>query len=934
MATSRRSAWRESWAENAPEWAAREDIVRLIEASEYAARQLRRHPETVSLLEDELDWRRHDFSASLAALHEVRSEDALMRALRIAKHRYQTALIHAVLCARLSQKDFLAALSHLAAALVDSALNWHYRSLVARWGKPLDAQGEALGMVVFAMGKFGGEELNFSSDIDLIFAYRNGGETVAVAGGKTLDHERFFRRLAQKLIATLDTLTEEGFVYRVDMRLRPFGQSGPLALTFDALETYYQLHGRDWERYAMMKARPVAGDIVGGQALLAELKPFIYRRYLDYPALASIAAMKHEIDRQIRAVGMDTHLKLGRGGIREAEFSVQAMQMVYGGQYPPLQSPHFLDALAGLARLRFWDDVEAAALGEAYLLLRTVENALQFDREQQTHRLPDKLQDWRRLALASGFASPEALGSALDAARETIHRTFRRIFADENAMAVERNNAFTDLDWQRPEAESIRSACLREGMTETAAGELSEQLIAFSAALPWRRLPAKTLERLEKLLPTLCAVAGREQAPARAVAGVLELIREVSGRSVYIGMLSEQPRLIHHLLSIGRDSAWLMRFISSHPLVLDDVLSERENIADPGLLEADLCARLQGLDEEQWLHALRDFKHAQLFKVAWADVHGKLSLMQVSDTLSLIAELVLQHAYNKAYATLADRHGTPRAGAVGRKATFAIIGYGKLGGLELGYGSDLDLVFLYDDQGTQGTTDGKRPIPNQMFFTRLAQRISNYLAAPSMSGVLYAIDTRLRPGGKSGLLVSSLEAFRAYQHTQAWVWEHQALTRARHLLGDASLSAAFEKIRRDVLTRPPPDDLHEQVLAMRAKMRGNAAPDDPERFDLKRSEGGLIDIEFMVQYLVLEHADKEPLLVRMSDNIRQLAALEATGILPSIDAMTLRDAYRCLRGAAHRAFLNESGDTVAAAPWQDLRGDIRRIWRQIFTLGD
>lgn len=930
MVTGRRLLWQESWSQQAPEWTDRKDVVQLIEASDYAARQLRRHPDIFALFESDIDWGHHDFAGALITLRAVQDETELRRVLRIVKHRYQTALIHSVLCKHMNQKDFLVALSRLAAALVDIALDWHYRNLVTRFGKPLDAAGEALRMVVFAMGKFGGRELNFSSDIDLIFAYRNAGETVSVTSGKTLDHERFFRRLAQKLIATLDTLTEEGFVYRVDMRLRPFGQSGPLALSFDALETYYQLHGRDWERYAMMKARPVAGDIPGGQALLKELRPFIYRRYLDYSALNSIAAMKHEINRQIRRGGMENHLKLGRGGIREAEFSVQAMQMIYGGQYPPLQSPHFFDALARLAQLQLWEDPQATALGEAYLLLRTVENALQFDQEQQTHRLPEHPGDWQRLALASGFDSREALTEALNAARATIHRTFCRIVADENTMTEERENAFAALDWKQAETERIRSAWLQEGISETEADALSERVRIFAAALPWQRLPANTLERLEKLLPMLCATAAREQASAAALGGVLELIHKVSGRSVYISMLSEQPRLIRHLLAIGRDSSWLIQFISTHPLVLDDVLGERENVTDPDLLEADLRARLQGLDEEQWLHALRDFKHAQLFKVAWADVHCKLSLMQVSDNLSMIAELVLYHSYEKAYTLLSERYGIPRAADAG-KAHFAIIGYGKLGGLELGYGSDLDLVFLYDDQDAQGTTDGKRPIPNQMFFTRLAQRISNYLSAPSMSGVLYAVDTRLRPGGKSGLLVSSLDAFRTYQHKQAWVWEHQALIRARHVLGDNALSKSFEALRREVLMRAPPDDLCEQVLKMRAKMRENAPHRDPAQFDLKQSEGGLIDIEFMVQYLVLKHANKEPVLVRMSDNIRQLAALEATGILASIDAMTLRDAYRRLRGAAHRAFLNQRDVTFPAASWQDLREDIQRIWRRIFT---
>lgn len=933
---SRVVRWQQSWGDEAPQWINDAALLRTISASDYAAQQLQHHPQSYELLAAQAKWAEHDFSASFQQWHQQRrehkalSEAEFMQLLRRFKHSHQVALIHAVVNGALAQDDFLVAISSLASSLVDAAHHYAYQQLVQRYGEPTDEQGNPFAMTILAMGKFGGGELNFSSDIDLIFAYRCQGETDGGDRAKSIAYEMFFRKLAQKLIHLLDSVTEDGMVYRVDMRLRPFGQTGPLALSYNACEQYYLLHGRDWERYAMMKARPIAGDIEGGQQLLKVLRPFMYRRYLDYAALHAIVEMKQEINRQIREDGLQNHIKLGRGGIREAEFTVQAMQLIYGGQYPRLQEQNFLHVLADLAKLDFWPKIEADTLRQSYLFLREVENALQFDREQQTHQLPDSTdrEGWQRLALACGATDAEALRAELDQARSTIHRIFSDIFAEEDTLE---NETALRLNWQHPDQAQTVARLTEQGVDTAQAEKLAHRLEAFAHQIPWARLPKNTLRRLDKLLPQVLTLGCADDQRCYGISGVLDLITEVCGRGVYIDMLAEQPRLLEHLLDIAASSSWLIQFICAHPLVLDDVLGERSIISDPNQLAEDLSARLERCEEdEDWLHALRDFKHAQVFKTAWADVHGDLPLMKVSDYLSHIATLVLRSAYQRAYSALSARYGEPRL-PDGTLAQFAIIGYGKLGGLELSYGSDLDLLFLYDQKGQHGETDGKKTIANEQFFTRLVQRLNNYLSAPSASGVLYEVDTRLRPGGKSGLVVSSIQAFAHYQRNEAWTWEHQALTRARYICGSDSLGKAFTQLRQAILTQPRDRSLREEVVQMRQKMHDNHHQHDASLFDLKQSSGGLIDIEFIVQYLLLEHAHQEPIIARMSDNIRQLAALEATGLISSNIAMELRDAYRTLRSEAHRQYLNDSNSVVLAADWAQMREKVQGIWQAIFS---
>ncbi|WP_298641799.1 bifunctional [glutamate--ammonia ligase]-adenylyl-L-tyrosine phosphorylase/[glutamate--ammonia-ligase] adenylyltransferase [uncultured Cardiobacterium sp.] len=909
----------------------RPDLARLYTASPYAAAQLERHPDWLADL-DPAASPTEDYRATYAAENPPPADEAaLMRQLRQYKHRRQIRHIHAVVNGLIDEPAFLARTSALAETLIAAAHDWQFAAHCARYGTPLDSDGNPMPMLILGMGKLGGGELNFSSDIDLIYAYRVNGTTSG--GRKPEEHETWYRKLAQRLIHTLDAATEDGNVYRVDMRLRPFGQTGPLALSYAAMEQYYLIHGRDWERYALMKARPVAGDLDGGRELLAALRPFTYRRYLDYAALNALADMKQSINRQIREEGMERHIKLGAGGIREAEFTVQAMQMIYGGQYPALQTPSLLTALEHLRARGLMPAADTAALRDAYLTLRRVENALQYRDDQQTHSLPDNADTdaWQHLATACRAASVPTLQADIRRARDTIHRHYTATIADEdNAAPDPIADALAAVDWTDPDDAHLArwlADNIADGDTRAAT---AATLAAHIRANNRHRLPQQTNKHLDRLIPAILSRAVQNN-QLDGLAGILDLITAVSGRNNYITLLAEQSALTNHLLNIAASAAWLIHYIAAHPLVLDDLNNERRLPPDRAALQQDLAARLQHIDDEEtWQHALRDYKHVQTFKTAWADIHGHLPLMQVSDQLSHIAETTLQAALDHAAHTLQAKHGIPRK-ADGSPAEVAIIGYGKLGGLELGYGSDLDIIYLYDDGDTDGMTDGAKPIDNRLYHTRLAQRTSNLLSAASSNGSIYTIDTRLRPGGASGLPAISIQGFARYQQESAWTWEHQALTRSRPVAGSPALGERYTRLRHELLTRPAKATLREDILAMRQKMHDNAAPLPPDTFHLKQSAGGLIDIEFIVQYLLLAHGAAEPVLSRMSDNIRQLAALEATGILTSSQAMTLRDAYRKLRAEAHHRQLNDRDKRVPAAPWQALRDDICAIWRDVFA---
>jgi glutamate-ammonia-ligase adenylyltransferase len=848
-------------------------------------------------------------------------EEAAMAALRLHRQREMLRIAWRDLNDLATIEQTLRELSELADAAIGAAVDWCTARLEARHGQPRDADGLHQRLIVLGMGKLGGGELNFSSDIDLVFLYPAAGET---DGERTLVNEQFFVRLGQQVVRLLDQATAEGFVYRVDMRLRPFGAAGPLAVSFDAFEGYLQQHGRDWERYAYVKARAVTGA-EQAQAVFDEvLRPFVYRRYLDYGVFKALRDMKAMIEQEVARRELDNNVKLGPGGIREIEFITQCFQLVRGGNDPSLRPPSLLQVLPRLASRRCLGQGPVDELLEAYGFLRRLENRLQMLGDRQTHELPLDEPTRLRIACSMDLADWRALLAELEARRRRVSRQFRDVvFATADAPAQAAPLEPWVALWSAPEATAAAQPLLAAGVPADQAEEIRERLASLRAGSLYRRMDEPSRQRLDTVMPALLAALSDVAAPSTCFQRLLAIIEAIGRRSAYLALLGENPVALRRLLDIVSRSGFLAAQLATWPMLLDELLDERLLSTAPTRedfredLELRLAAHSAG-DLEGRLNALREFQRVCTFRVAIAEINGELPLMKVSDRLTDIAELALELALNMAWEELVPRYGEPCCrGADGqRRGTgFAIIGYGKLGGLELGYGSDLDIVFVHDDSGEESHTHGERQIANPVFFARLARRIIHFLSIQTTSGMLYEIDTRLRPSGQSGLLVTSLEALERYQREEAWTWEHQALLRARAVAGG-------EAVRRE--------DLREQVAGMRERMRSELAAGRPDAFDIKQDAGGLADIEFLVQYLVLAHAGERPGLLRWSDNIRQLEDLAGEGILTPEQAGQAAEIYRRYRRRLHQLALAGAPGIVLAEEFVEERAWVRRHWQQAF----
>ncbi|MFA7388207.1 MAG: bifunctional [glutamate--ammonia ligase]-adenylyl-L-tyrosine phosphorylase/[glutamate--ammonia-ligase] adenylyltransferase, partial [Thiohalobacteraceae bacterium] len=789
-----------------------------------------------------------------AALRAAADDRDLGHALRRLRRREMVRIAWRDLAGWARVEEVLEDLSALADACVRGALERLYAWQCREQGTPKTAAGDKQGLVVLGMGKLGARELNFSSDIDLIFAYPEAGQT---GGRRGRSHEEFFIALAQRLIRALNDVTEEGFVYRVDMRLRPYGESGPLAMSFSGLEDYYQSQGREWERYAMVKARPVAGDPAAVAELEALLLPFVYRRYLDFGAFEQLREMKALIQRELERRGLQQHIKLGPGGIREVEFIAQAFQLVRGGREPALRERGLLEVLKRLAARGLLPEFASQRLGEAYRFLRRVENRLQAYADEQTHQLPEDPNARLRLAFSMGYADWTGFMLALDKHRRFVHGQFEQVFTAPQADADAASNGNAGF-------ESLWSGVLDDTAAHqllSAAGcddceEVLRRLAAFREGSALRALGARGRGRLDRLMPLLLGAISEAPDPTQTFVRVLSVIEAIAGRSAYLALLVEHPVALSQLVRLCAASPWVAEQLARYPLLLDDLLDPRQLYRPPARdeLQHQLAVRLGQIDAadlEQQMDALRQFQKTAVLRVAAADVLGATPLMRVSDHLTEIAEVVLGEVLTLCWRELLRRHGAPdhRAAHKATPVGFGIIAYGKLGGIELGYGSDLDLVFLHDGPANGARTGGPKPLDAAVFFVRLGQRIIHVLNTLTSAGVLYEVDMRLRPSGASGLLVTSLDAFAEYQQTEAWTWEHQALVRARPVAGDPALAEAFAAVRRTVLARKrDPVALQREVREMRERMRQELDQRDPLRFDLKQGVGGIADIEFMVQY--------------------------------------------------------------------------------------
>ncbi|MDX1634998.1 MAG: bifunctional [glutamate--ammonia ligase]-adenylyl-L-tyrosine phosphorylase/[glutamate--ammonia-ligase] adenylyltransferase [Marinobacter sp.] len=923
------------------------DRVQGMARSTFLKEQLVRHPEAVERLVKARPLSEPTTPEFLAGrwqdyLQDVDSEAALHRALRRFRQETQFRIIWRDLMRWSDLDETLAATSALADTCIQGALDWLYEDSCHQFGTPwgpdaVTGEPAPQPMIVLGMGKLGGRELNVSSDIDLIFAFPGKGETRG--GRRALDNQQFFIRLGQRLIQALDQMTADGFVFRVDMRLRPYGQSGALALSFAALETYYQDQGRDWERYAMVKARVVAGDQKAGAVLMESLRPFVYRKYIDFSAFESLRSMKSMINREVRRKGLENNIKLGRGGIREIEFVVQAFQLIRGGRDRELQQRELLNILPELEKLDLLPPEVVEELRQAYVFLRNLEHALQGINDQQTQLLPDEPAMRDRVALIMEYDSWDSFMAALDHHRDRVAHHFANIIALEDEEQEENgpDEAWQEL-WLGEMDEDAALAWLQEHGYEDPAASL-EALNLLRNGRPVQTMQTQGRRRLNQFMPMLLLALNEVECPSRTLARVLQLVEAVLRRTAYLVLLLENPGACSQLVRLCSDSPWIAKQLAETPLLLDELLNAQNLYSPPAKSELQDDLRQQMLripyeDLEEQMESLRHFKKAHILRVAASELRGTLPLMKVSDYLTWIAEVVLDHVVTVAYANLVSRHGYPRrSDGSPCDLDFAVVGYGKLGGIELGYTSDLDLVFVHSADPQQ-STDGDRSIDNAVFFTRLGQRIVHILSTQTPSGQLYEVDMRLRPSGNSGLLVSTLPAFEKYQREDAWTWEHQALARARGVAGAGHTLTEFEAIRHQVLCKErDPDALREEVVTMRERMRASlGTPEtagEPEVFHLKHDRGGIIDIEFMVQYLMLAHSHKHPELTQWSDNIRQMEELGRAGIMAVADTEQLREAYITLRSTIHRRALQNLNSQVAAGSFQAERDYIAGMWDQV-----
>ncbi len=874
----------------------------------------------------------------VAMLLEGNHDEAELRARVRRFRKLETAALCWLDVLGLASLDtVLAALSALADALVDGAAAWLHADLAARYGEPGDEANEPVSLVVIAMGKLGGRELNFSSDIDLIFCFRSGGDTRG--GTRTVSNQEFFDRLGKRLIAFLNDVTPDGFVYRVDMRLRPFGESGALTASFSALEQYYQLHGRDWERYALIKARVIHGS-AGDVAALEDIRrPFIYRRYLDFGAIESLRGMKAMIDAEAtREGGLKRDVKRGAGGIREVEFIGQALQLVRGGRESRLRRAPIQPVLETCGELGLLDGEDVRALLAAYRFLRTTEHRLQQVHDAQTQTLPTDAIEQARIAFGMGHADWPGFEQDLDRHRAAVRERFEGLLMPQRSPGAESNAAAercVEL-WRAPADSATLEDSLRQaGFMEHAGAAATLASLKSSRFLA--RLSSAARDRLDRLMPQLLAECAGHPAGAVVLARVAELLHAVAGRSVYLALLADNPLPLAQLVALCAQSSWMASQIARWPILLDELLDHRLFTAPPNgaQLQRLLARALAGVpagDLEQRMEVLRNFKHQQVLRVAACDLLAGSPVSDVSNHLTSIAERLIDCALNWAWSDLVARHGRPAGVRKGRghRAGFAIIAYGKLGGRELGYSSDLDLVFVHDTSSANAETDGLRPIPNDVFFTRLAKRLIHFLTTRTAAGFAYELDLRLRPSGASGLLVTSLEAFAEYQTQRAWTWEHQALLRARGVAGSLDLLGRFNEVRRHVL-RQPRDlaKLRQDILEMRERMRAQLDRSDATHFDLKQGVGGITDIEFMVQYLCLRWAPLHQILTAYTDNLRLLDLLRDLALMPREDCRVLHAAYFAYRAEVHRCALQEVDGLVAATALEAQRKAVAAVWQRL-----
>ena len=903
--------------------------------SDFILDNLQQHPEWWQHLQQQApaadEWQHYTLWLN-QLLQSVDSEASLMRELRLFRRHMLVRIAWMQALQHATTEQTLTQLSTLAEILIAAARDWVWRDCSRDYGTPCNETGEAQPMLILGMGKLGGCELNFSSDIDLIFAWPENG--VTQGGRRELDNAQFFTRMGQRLIKVLDQPTVDGFVYRVDMRLRPFGDSGPLVLSFAALEDYYQEQGRDWERYAMVKAR-LMGDDQGrwSQELQQMLRPFVYRRYIDFSVIQSLRNMKGMIAREVRRRGLKDNIKLGAGGIRETEFIVQVFQLIRGGRERSLQLRSLLPTLQAIGELALLTQPQIEHLGTAYLFLRRLENLLQSINDEQTQTLPENPLDRQRLAWAMGVEDWDGLMVQLEQHMAGVRAIFDELIGDD-APDVDDQPQLAEFAglWQDTLEESDLTPVVPQ-LAEAQRHALYSVLNNFRQDASRRTIGPRGRLALDQLMPRLLSeVCPREDADV-LLGRLAPLLLGVLTRSTYLELLTEYHGALRHLIRLCAASPMIASQLARYPLLLDELL-------DPATLYQATATdayrdelrqyllRIPTDDEEQQLEALRQFKQAQHLRIAAADIAETLPVMKVSDHLTWLAEAIIESVVQQAWQMMVQRYGRPSHLSSDSERGFAVLGYGKLGGWELGYSSDLDLVFLHDCPD-DAETDGERVIDGRQFYLRLAQRVMHLFSTRTSSGILYEVDARLRPSGAAGMLVSTFSAFDEYQRSEAWTWEHQALVRARIVFGEPALCERFNAIRHGILCLPrEASTLQKEVREMRDKMRAHLSNKHKGRWEIKTDEGGITDIEFIAQYLVLSFAAEQPALTRWSDNVRIFELMARYGMMAEEEAQALTHAYVTLRDALHHLALQELPGHVAPDAFAAERAVVKNSWQR------
>ncbi|MBT7698180.1 MAG: bifunctional [glutamate--ammonia ligase]-adenylyl-L-tyrosine phosphorylase/[glutamate--ammonia-ligase] adenylyltransferase [Desulfobacterales bacterium] len=917
-----------------------EEMKKVFALSDFIAKTASLNPEMISALIRSGDLRKSfggdEYSSRLEkSLYDAKNDIELGVTLRKQRTLEMVRIAWRDLSGYAGLSETMNDLSVFADEILDKTLSFLYEQHCEKFGIPASSDGVHQKMVVIGMGKLGGRELNFSSDVDLIFAYPETGQVVG--GPKEITNEEFFTGLSRNFIKTLGEKTTGGIVFRVDMRLRPFGENGPLITNFSALEEYYQRQGREWERYAMIKARVVAGDKDQGNILLQRLKPFVYRRYLDYGVYESLREMKHKISIEVERKGLKKNIKLGPGGIREIEFFGQVFQLIRGGVEPLLQERKILDVLHILSSKAYIPQKVSKELSDAYKFLRNTEHRLQEFSDQQTHDLPLDNKGKLRLAISMNCDNWEEYSILLENHINNVHQNFKELLVNEDdnnddQVKIDMNDVWQDI------ADKDQTSLVLENGGFNNPDEVNRLLDFVRNDSDTRVLSTEARERLNKLMPLVLQYTGASEQPDLALKRIIDLIKTIKRRSNYISLLLENQSALKRLVHLSASSPWIITFLARHPLLLDELLDSRTLYKPPerSELEQDILQRMKNVpddDLEKQIEELIIFKNINILRVAAADVSGAFPLMKVSDYLSYIAEAIINVVLELSWESMSIKHGRPECTIDGRACDkgFAIIAYGKLGGIELGYGSDLDLVFLH--AGSKELTEGEKPIDSPQFYSRLGQRIVHILTTPSNVGKLYEIDMRLRPSGKSGPLVSNIIAFRDYQFKDAWTWEHQALVRSRAICGDGWIIKYFNNMRKEVLAQKRERwELMNEISSMRDRIRKEHDTPEEGIFNIKHGKGGIIDIEFLVQYLLLLNAKKYNEIVVWSDNVRQLETLSSTGILDEKSSNFLKKAYLTYRSEVHKLSLQEKPAIVYENRFADIREKIIEIWAYYIDL--